>query len=108
MGFPKKWFLVRKYYFVVGKKIKDIMTAKLPHLPILLAGPVLRRAEPEQVCIWIACSRPVTIKAEIFRCIYDESTTSNISKKDNNDKVNQTITIGLGSSKAIRLGERLY
>lgn len=83
------------------------MTAKLPHLPILLAGPVLRRAEPEQVCIWIACSRPVTIKAEIFR-FNDESTTPNISKKDNNDKVNQTIIIGLGSSEAIRLGERLY
>lgn len=83
------------------------MTAKLPYLPILLAGPVLRRAEPEQVCIWIACSRPVTIKAEIFR-FNDELTTPNISKKDNNDKANQTIIIGLGSSQAIRLGERLY
>ena len=49
------------------------MTEKIVHLPILLAGPVLRRAEPEQVCIWVACSRPVTIKAEIFR--FDDELT---------------------------------
>ena len=49
------------------------MTAKILHLPILLAGPVLRRAEPEQVCIWVAWSRPVTIKAEIFR--FDDELT---------------------------------
>jgi hypothetical protein len=83
------------------------MTAKIVHLPILLAGPVLRRAEPEQVCIWVACSRPVTIKAEIFR-FDDELTIPNISKKNNNDEINNTIPIGLGSSEAIQLGERLY
>jgi hypothetical protein len=33
----------------------------------LLAGPILRRAEPKQVSIWIACSIPVIIRAEIFR-----------------------------------------
>ena len=82
------------------------MTAKIVHLPILLAGPVLRRAEPEQVCIWVACSRPVTIKAEIFR-FDDELTIPNISKKNNNDEINNTIPIGLGSSEAIQL-ERLY
>ena len=36
-------------------------------LPMLLAGPILRRAEPSQVCIWIACSRPFQITAEIFQ-----------------------------------------
>ena len=36
-------------------------------LPTLLAGPILRRVEPSQVCIWIACSKDVSIRAEIFR-----------------------------------------
>jgi hypothetical protein len=35
-------------------------------LPLVLLGPILRRAEEKQVCIWLACSKPVTIKAEIF------------------------------------------
>jgi hypothetical protein len=35
--------------------------------PTLLAGPILRRAEPERVCIWIASSKPVSMRAEIFR-----------------------------------------
>ena len=30
-------------------------------LPTLLAGPILRRVDPNQVCIWIACSRVVDI-----------------------------------------------
>ena len=46
------------------------------HLPILLAGPILRRAEPAEICIWIACSKPVSIKAEIFRL--NDLTTSDI------------------------------
>jgi hypothetical protein len=33
----------------------------------LLAGPILRRAELKQVSIWIACSIPVIIRAEIFQ-----------------------------------------
>ena len=38
-----------------------------PSLHTLLAGPILWRAEPKQVSIWIACSIPVIIRAEIFR-----------------------------------------
>lgn len=39
----------------------------LSELPLLLAGPILRRVEPNQVCIWIACSKNVSVQTEIFR-----------------------------------------
>jgi hypothetical protein len=39
----------------------------LSTLPLLLTGPVLRRIEPKQVCIWVARSKALSIQAEIFR-----------------------------------------
>jgi hypothetical protein len=80
----------------------DNVTRRHP-LPLLLAGPILRRTEPEQVCIWIATSKPVSVRTEIF-CLsdlkpantYDETITK------------QPMPIGLGLSNSIRLGEHLY
>ena len=82
----------------------------LSKLPLLLAGPILRRVEPSQVCIWIACSKAVSIQAEIFRVEPDSLEKRKIeysySSKDNQSK--NTNPIGLGSTKSIRLGENLY
>src|SRR4051794_25070382 len=33
----------------------------------LLAGPILRRTEPGQVCVWLATSGPASITGEVFR-----------------------------------------
>src|SRR5687768_13671143 len=35
-------------------------------LPILLAGPVLRRVESDLVCVWIATSRPCHVSLLLF------------------------------------------
>ncbi len=35
-------------------------------LPLLLAGPILRRAEPRRVCIWLATSRRVDLRATLY------------------------------------------
>ena len=35
-------------------------------LPLLLAGPILRRAEASQVWIWIATSEEAAVEAEVF------------------------------------------
>jgi hypothetical protein len=92
------------------RKDKYIIPSKLC---ILLAGPILRRAEPEQVCIWIACSKPTLIKAEIF-LLADLMQSNDIEqlKKTNIDSDSETksqaIPIGLGSTHTIRLGERLH
>jgi hypothetical protein len=72
----------------------------------LLAGPILRRAEPKQVCIWIACSRPAVIRAEIFRAADLKYTKHVMSENKKNKKVVEPI--GLGSSNLLRLGEHLY
>jgi hypothetical protein len=70
--------------------------------PTLLAGPMLRRAEPEQVCIWLASSKPVSIRAEIFR-VDDLKKT-----RDTHESKTKVKAIGLGSAESLRLGECLY
>jgi hypothetical protein len=72
----------------------------------LLAGPILRRAEPKQVCIWIACSRPAVIRAEIFRAADLKYTKYIMSENKENKKVAEPI--GSGSSNLLRFGEHLY
>ncbi len=80
-------------------------------LPILLAGPILRRSEPEQVCIWLACSRPTDIKVMIFR-----DADLKLNKKQNLkknvessvEKDEQTKPIGLGTTSALQFGDSLF
>ncbi|MFZ0344032.1 MAG: hypothetical protein WAL24_02640 [Nitrososphaeraceae archaeon] len=73
---------------------------RLSQLSILLAGPFLRRVDISQVCRWIACSRPVTVRAKVFR-ITDicntESTKDTLDGKDSN-------IIGVGTTESIKLG----
>jgi hypothetical protein len=79
-------------------------------LPLLLAGPILRRVEPSQVCVWIACSKPVSIQAEVFRLKSSPLEKTKFESSDNN-KENQSDyknPIGIGCTKSIRLGENLY
>jgi hypothetical protein len=79
-------------------------------LPIILAGPILRRVDRNQVCIWAAFSRSVDIKAEIFRFadlqkIDSDEKTQPIKINDNE---NGATVIGLGSANSLRLGENLH
>jgi hypothetical protein len=89
---------------------QTIESETLSDLPLLLAGPILRRVEPSQVCVWIACSKAVNIQAEIFRLKPSQIEKTKIESSDSN-KENQseyTNPIGFGSTKSIRLGENLY
>ena len=63
---------------------------------------MLRRAEPEQVCIWLASSKPVSIRTEIFR-VDDLKKT-----RDTHESKTKVKAIGLGYAESLRLGERLY
>lgn len=63
-------------------------------LPLILLGPILRRAEEKQVCIWLVCSKPVTIKAEILRF--------------GDLRAHQVKPIGFGIAKSLRLGQHLH
>lgn len=63
----------------------------------ILLGPILRRADASQVCIWVACSKPVTVKAQVFLF-------SDLQKQD----TDKPLAIGSGITKSIQLGERLH
>ncbi|MGA9228130.1 MAG: hypothetical protein WB217_17415, partial [Mesobacillus sp.] len=43
-------------------------------LPTILGGPILRRAEPSCIYIWIALSRKLEFGAELFHILESEST----------------------------------
>jgi hypothetical protein len=44
-------------------------------LPLLLAGPMLRRVEPTLVCVWVALSQAATLRLRLFdgRAAFDET-----------------------------------
>lgn len=85
-------------------------------LPLILAGPILRRADTNQVCIWIACSKAVHLTAEIFRFADLRDTYQNMladeNKGTNHNKITTTAAaasvIGIGDAKSLRLGEHLH
>lgn len=45
-------------------------------LPMILSGPIVRRAEPNQITIWIATSKSYRIHATIYRITSDKETNS--------------------------------
>jgi hypothetical protein len=61
---------------------------------MILAGPILRRAEPGRVCIWTACSKAATINAKVYR----PPDLKNSGAKP----------VGSGAAKTVRLGENLF
>ncbi|WP_458743502.1 metallophosphoesterase family protein [Candidatus Nitrosocosmicus sp. T] len=85
-------------------------------LPLLLAGPMIRRVDKTQVCIWIATSKSVNSKVEIFR--KGSINGHVINKKDDNkdlDKESKTRfsqlnmhIIGNGNDSSLKLGENLH
>ena len=84
--------------------IDDALAAGDPQkLPFILAGPIVRRAEPDGVWFWFACS------AEITAC------TPQITVYDSKGVINDTlanqkgwIALGKPELRVARLGERLW
>jgi len=61
-------------------------------VPWLLAGPILRRTEPSQVCVWLATSAPAEVRGHVLR----------VSGGAASDPV------GSGSASTAQIGRRLY
>jgi hypothetical protein len=76
-------------------------------LPTLLAGPILRRVEQNQVCIWIVCSKAVDIRAEVFLLSDLEKKNTNGSSSyiegRNDDQTKGIKPIGLVIVRPIQL-----
>jgi hypothetical protein len=76
----------------------------LSQLSVLLAGPILRRVDPNQVGIWTACSRPVTLRASVFRATNMRNTKSTKEILDGKE----SSIIGFGTTESIKLGKHLH
>ncbi len=85
-------------------------------LPLLLAGPMIRRVDKTQVCIWIATSKSVYSKVEIFRKGSINGLVTN-KKEDDKDLGKEPKTgfsqlnmhiIGSGNDRSLKIGENLY
>ncbi len=64
-------------------------------LPEVLAGPLLRRAEPGRVLLWLATSRPVTVHGEIV----------SLEPRRGGESPRR---LGRGGARRVRLGPRLF
>jgi hypothetical protein len=64
-------------------------------LPEVLAGPLLRRAEPGRVLLWLATSRPVTVHGEIV----------SLEPRRGGEG---SWRLGRGGARRVRLGPRLF
>ena len=62
-------------------------------LPLVLAGPILRRVTPERLCIWLATSAPVRVRVEL-----EAEGTSGARRIDLDD----------GSLRILRAGDHLH
>lgn len=72
-----------------GEQMRNVL--RLPQsLPILLAGPVVRKVSPSQATIWLATSADLTL-------------TCKITDTDAGDKV-----VGSAAATSTKLGERLF
>jgi hypothetical protein len=58
----------------------------------LLAGPILRRTEPTQVCVWLATSVPADIRGEVVPMVDGE----------------EGRPVGAGVADTVRMGPRLF
>ena len=67
----------------------------------LLAGPLLRRSEPQRVCVWIAVSTPVRVKGVVFDA-------DDLINEQRGLKRTRTISIGSGEAQSRKLGEKLH
>ncbi|MDN5847376.1 MAG: hypothetical protein L0H53_14010 [Candidatus Nitrosocosmicus sp.] len=85
-------------------------------IPLLLAGPIIRRVDKKQVCIWIATSKAVYTRVEIFK--FKRSKSGFVLSNDvdeHTDKellpqISQPIMhiIGSGNITSLKLGDNLH
>jgi hypothetical protein len=64
-------------------------------LPEVCAGPLLRRAEPSRVLVWLATSRPLAVRGEVFA----------LAPQPHHESPRR---MGWGRAQCVRLGPRLY
>ncbi len=86
-------------------------------IPILLAGPIIRRVEKSKVCIWISTSKKVQARIRIFRICGLESGGGQVNSSINSVPINNDTLldsqtnlqlVGEGVNSPLQLGENLF
>ena len=85
-------------------------------MPLLLAGPIIRRVDKTQVCIWIATSKAVYARVDIFK--FKESNSNSVPSGDVDENIDKKLgpgfsqpdmqIIGSGHRASLKLGDNLY
>ena len=76
-------------------------------LPLILAGPILRRVDPSTVAVWMAFSEPADLELRVWegRVAHDTTNPVFVSSDDPPDPSAPPPRPG---AEAIRIGEHLY
>lgn len=72
--------------------------ALTPPLPVLLAGPIVRRTEPSRVLIWVATSAPVSVEGRVLLPAGGDFLSDPAGWR----------VVGGGRTESVRIGERLF
>lgn len=74
-------------------------------LPLILAGPILRRVEPTLVTVWVALRDACTVRINIYNGLIQDQSTSTIFMPPANVEVTGPLA---NTSSSIRVGEHLH
>src|SRR6478736_2315389 len=76
-------------------------------LPLILAGPILRRVDPGTVAVWMAFSEPADLELRVWegRVAHDTTNPVFVSSEDPPDPSAPPPRPG---GEAVRIGEHLY
>ena len=61
-------------------------------MPLLLVGPIIRRVDKTQVCIWIATSKAVYARVDIFK--FKESNSNSVPSGDVDENIDKKLGPG--------------
>src|SRR3712207_1916450 len=86
------------------------------NLPLLLAGPIIRRVDESSVYIWISTSKNVQAQVKIYRIVEPKDEKGNWANENNLKKSEdlaqsyhpQLQTIGKGVNSPLQLGDKLF
>ena len=76
-------------------------------LPLILAGPILRRVDPGLVAVWMAFSEPAALELRVWEGRVDYDTTNPVFASSD-DPPDPSAPPPRPGAEAIRMGEHLY
>jgi hypothetical protein len=99
---PARLIAVRHVNAAPCSKVDFSTEPECDNLPVLLAGPILRRADKEAIHIWVATSHDLSVTARVLRLPVEAGAPSFTKPID------EWKLLGKGTNPPMMLGSRLY